>query len=87
MADVFSPINASEKPANSRFFLGETVLHLGDQQMYTVCSLSHYQQDYYFLWPLGWACAIPTHGAYGPRLEAVGGVVEETRCLGVRPTQ
>ena len=69
--DVFDPANVKEKPEKSRFFLGQTVLHLTNQQFYTVCDLSNYEGDVYGLWQLGFYCAIPTHQAEGSFLEAV----------------
>ena len=60
-----------EKPDGSRFFLGETVLHRPTQQQFTVCDLSNFESDYYGLWPIGYHCAVPTHGSYGQFLESI----------------
>ena len=68
---VFNPENVAQKPDDSKFFLGETVLHTGDGQMYTICGLGSYYYDYYHLWPLGHICAVPTHGSYGRYLESI----------------
>lgn len=71
MTDVFEAVNVAEKPEGSRFFLGETVLHSATAHFFTVCDLSNYESDYYGLWPLGYQCAIPTHGCHGSYLESI----------------
>ena len=59
------------KPYGSKFFYGETVRHIHSDKLYTVCDLSNYENDYYGLWPLGYNCAVPTHGSYGEDLESI----------------
>lgn len=71
--------NVLEQPQGSRFFLGETVMHVGNKQLYTVCDLSNYESDYYGLWPIGRICAIPTHGSYGKYLEPISSTIEPLR--------
>lgn len=74
---VFNTVaNVAEQPLGSRFFLGETVMHTGNRQLYTVCDLSNFPDDYYGLWPVGYRCAVPTHGAYGGYLEPIAEVVQ-----------
>lgn len=73
---VFNPANVAEKPEGSKFFLGETVMHTGNKEFYTVCDLGHYQANYYGLWPLGNICAIPTHGSHGDYLTSIAEPIE-----------
>ncbi len=68
---VFDAKNVIEKPKESKFFLGETVLHRGNKQFYTVCSLNNYEEGFYGLWPLGFVSAMPTHGCEGEYLESI----------------
>lgn len=53
------------------FFLGETVIHTGNKQFYTVCDLSNYDDDYFGLWEENMKCAVPTHGSYGKFLLSI----------------
>lgn len=64
------------KPQGSKFFYGETVRHTGDGEFYTVCDLSNCEQNYYGLWPLGYSCAVPTHGSSGDYLESISQTIE-----------
>lgn len=73
--DVFDPANVRNKPEKSRFFLGQTVLHVKSQDFFTVCDLSQCADDIYWLWPLGYRSSIPTHRATGEDLEEVSQAV------------
>jgi hypothetical protein len=76
MEDTFSPANLAEKPADSLYFRGETVLDRRDNSMWTVCALDHYDEGYYGVWPLGYSRAIPDRYIHSDHLEPLVELVE-----------